>query len=50
LVEVGDCVERGDAEAARKAMAMAAAIEKELRSGDDKSSVSDRSDAGRMDH
>ena len=50
LIEVGDCVERGDAEAARTAMAMAAAIEEELRSGDDKSSVSDRSDAGRMDH
>ena len=33
LVEVGDCLERGDEEAARKAMAMAAEIEAELWSG-----------------
>ena len=50
LLEVGDSVERGDQEAARKAMAMAAAIEGELWSGEGREPrLSDRTDDGSLD-
>jgi hypothetical protein len=50
LLEVGDAVEQGDVEAARRAMAIAAAIEGELWCGNTaQTSVPDLSDEGSGD-
>jgi hypothetical protein len=50
LLEMADSVERGDAEAARKALAMAVAIQAEMLSvGGDKPSVSESPDPERVE-